>query len=72
MNNTFGERLKKVRKAREYTQDRLSEECGICVMSIIDWEKGRRYPNAYYLSKICVALNVSADYLIGLVRKNKK
>lgn len=31
---------------------------------IYEWKNGDLMPNAYYLAKICKALDVSADYLL--------
>lgn len=66
MENSFGERLRKVRRDRRYTQERLGNECGACAGAVRDWEKGLRLPNTYYLREICIALHVSADYLLGI------
>lgn len=71
VNNIFGERLREIRKRREFTQEELGGKCGACAGAIRDWEKGLRLPNTYYLREICVALNVSADYLLGLRKKSK-
>lgn len=69
MENLFGVRLRRVRKSRGYTQEMLGKECGACNGTIRDWEKGLRLPNTYYLKEICIALGVSADYLLGLKQK---
>lgn len=66
MDNGFGMRLRKARKERGFTQDRLGMECGACSGAVRAWEKGERLPNAYYLREICMALHVSADYLLGI------
>ena len=66
LENGFGMRLRKARRERGFTQDRLGMECGACVGAVRAWEKGERLPNAYYLRKICIALHVSADYLLGI------
>lgn len=71
MKNLFGKRLREIRKRREFTQEELGSRCGACAGAIRDWEKGLRLPNTYYLREICVALNVSADYLLGLRKKSK-
>lgn len=67
---SFGERLKRVRKARNMTQDDVSAKCGICTCTLRAWEKGRNLPNAIYLEELCLVLNVSANYLLGIKRKN--
>lgn len=74
MDNEFGERLKKIRKDRHMTQEELGDKCGACCGTVRSWEKGIQMPNAYYLRGICVALHVSADYLLGIenYKNNKK
>ena len=34
--------------------------------SVYSWEKGRSQPSIEMIRKLCVALSVSADYLLGL------
>lgn len=71
MDNIFGRRLREVRKKRHCTQEELGEKCGAGSATIRSWEKGLRLPNAYYLPGICAALGVSADYLLGIRRKEE-
>ena len=68
MDNGFGMRLRKARRERGFTQDRLGMECGACSGAVRAWEKGERLPNTYYLRGICIALHISADYLLGIKR----
>lgn len=66
MDNEFGARLKRIRKAKDMTQEEMGMKCGACSGAVRAWEKGDRLPNAYYLREICMALHVSADYLLGI------
>ncbi len=62
----FEKRLKELRVENELTQKQLAEILQTTDDSIYSWEKGRSQPSIEMLRKICVELNVSADYLIGV------
>ena len=75
----FGERLKKIREKRGLTQLQAAQEVGRVgylvrskAKDFSKYECNFVRPNVYKLHDICIALNVSADYLLGLVRKKKK
>jgi len=61
-----GDRLKKVREERGYTQEKLAEFLNIGQLQIWRYENGETEPKADTLAKIASFLNVSADYLLGL------
>ena len=42
---TFAEKLQEVRKARDFTQDRLSKEMNVSRQTISHWENGRAVPD---------------------------
>lgn len=72
----FGERLKKIRAKRGLTQLQAAKELAkvSCISSsnskyFTKYETGRIWPSVYKLHDICIALNVSADYLLGLSDK---
>ena len=72
----FGKRLREIREKRGLSQRKLVkmiakiEVIQACNSDVIGkYERGERFPNAYKLHDICVALNVSADYLLGLSDK---
>ena len=62
----FAKRLKEIRVENELTQKQLAEILQTTDDSIYSWEKGRSQPPIETLRKICIELNVSADYLIGV------
>jgi transcriptional regulator with XRE-family HTH domain len=62
----FAKRLKEIRVENELTQKQLAEILQTTDDSIYSWEKGRSQPSVEMLRKICIELNVSADYLIGV------
>ena len=72
----FGKRLREIREKRGLSQRqsvRMIAKIGVtqdCNSDVIGkYERGERSPSAYKLRDICVALNVSADYLLGLSDK---
>lgn len=60
----FGERLKCVREIRRMTQADLEKKIGLPPSNVSHFETGERLPGADNLRKLCLALNVSADYLL--------
>ena len=61
-----GERLKKLRKERKKTQDEVAKLVGCGIVSVRDWEKGKRSPDTIYLIKLSELFGVSCDYILGL------
>ncbi|WP_428086467.1 helix-turn-helix domain-containing protein [Candidatus Thioglobus sp.] len=49
----FKEKLKFIRKSIGYTQNKLAEELGSAVISIQNYEAGRKSPNGKFLIKLC-------------------
>lgn len=64
---TFSDRLSKVRKTREMSQLQLAAACTIPASSISHYEAGRRAPSIGTLVRISQALQVSSDWLLGMV-----
>ena len=62
----FKERLKELRLEHKLTQTQLAKKLMTTDDSIYSWEKGRSQPSIEMLKKICIVLDVSADYIIGL------
>ena len=72
----FGNRLKKIRVKRRLTQLQAAKELAkvSCLArckskDFSRYETGYMYPSVYKLHDICIALNVSADFLLGLSDK---
>lgn len=61
---TIGERIKKVRKQRDWTQWQLAEKIGVHPAHVTRWEKGRVKPSAKMLLRITKALELKEDELI--------
>ena len=62
----FYEQLKKECKKQGLKMTPLIVECGISSGNIADWKKGG-LPNGKILITLSKRLNVSTDYLLGLV-----
>ena len=62
---TLGEKLSKLRKEYNYTQEQLAEILGVSRQSISKWESDIAYPETEKLLSIAKELNVSLDYLFS-------
>lgn len=62
----FGARLKTLRKLRELSRHALADKAEVAYHTIYKYETGEILPTAYVLRKISIALDVSADVLLGL------
>ena len=62
----LGQRLARLRKERGYTQLELSGKTGVLRELISDYERGRLRPNYEIIIRFAMALEVSADELLGI------
>lgn len=67
---TIGERIKKARKDKGWTQAQLAAEAGTTSISISFYETGRMFPSVLNLISIADALGVTLDDLVGRKVKN--
>lgn len=65
VNMTIGEAIRKARKERKYSRQRLADEAKISVMTIVRWELGISTPNLLPLLDVANVLKISIDELIG-------
>ncbi len=63
-------RLKSLRKEKNITQKKLSDEINVSASTIGLYEQGRRTPDNETLTKIADYFEVTTDYLLG--RTNQK
>lgn len=61
---TFGEKLTKLRKEHNYTQEQLAEVLGVSRQSISKWESDLAYPETEKLIRIGELFDCSMDYLL--------
>lgn len=66
----ISKRMVESRKNLGLTQNDISKITGISRVSIGNYERGSRVPDAEVLEKLASALNVSTDYLIGRTNTN--
>ena len=61
---TLGEKLVKLRKENNYTQEQLAELLGVSRQSISKWELNTAYPETEKLIKLSELYECSLDYLL--------
>lgn len=62
----IGHRIKQRRQSLKWTQDELADRAGIAQKNVSRYERNQAEPGAYSIIKLAEALEVSADYLLGL------
>lgn len=67
----YTDRLMLAREKRGMTQTELAKELGIKQQQYARYEKGVNIMPITYLPKICLILNISADYIVGLIDEMK-
>ena len=60
----LNERIAAVRKAAGLTQEQLGELVGVTRQAVSKWESGQTVPDAITVGRLCLALHVSADYVL--------
>lgn len=66
MDNTFGERLRELRKRRRMNRDELGDNLGVSGNAVTAYETGRRNPRKEVIDKICEFFDVRYDWLTGV------
>lgn len=62
----LGEKIKSLRLEMQLTQPKLAEMVGVSSGMISVWENDINEPKATFIKALAIALNVSADFLLGL------
>lgn len=62
----FGENVKKLRKAKELTQETLADFLGVSFQAVSKWERNESYPDITMLPVIAAFFGVSVDFLLGI------
>ena len=68
---TFVEILNDIMIDKNLNQTSLAKLIGVKQSQVSEWLKGKSKPGYDNLKSICLALNISADYLLGLDDKTK-
>ena len=63
---TFRERLCEARRLQGLTQAKVEQLAHLPRTTVIRFERGARRPSLENLRRLCLALHVSADWLLGL------
>ena len=63
----IGERIRQARETQQFSQSELARRSSLTPAAIWQIEHGQREPTASTLKKLCEALAVSADWVLGLV-----
>lgn len=61
---TIGERLQKLRKDKQYTQEQLAEILGVSRQAISKWESDQGQPEINNVIKLSEIYNVTTDYIL--------
>lgn len=64
-----GDRMREAREILKLTQEELAELTGLEPLQIWRYESGKFKPKSDVLTKIAAALNVSTDWLVGLIEQ---
>ena len=62
----FGNRVRRLRTARNLTQSALANELRCVQASIADWESGKFYPGFWKIIELAKYFGVDTDYLLGM------
>lgn len=65
MNETFGQRFQRLRKAAGLTQEDVATKLNITAQAVSKWEKDASAPDISVLTELADMLNVSTDVLLG-------
>lgn len=68
----IGERLKDVRKDHGHHQSDLAALLNVSISAVQGWEQEKTSPSHEMLVQICRLYNVSADFLLGLTRTERR
>lgn len=66
--SVFSDRLKEKRKNKGYTQEKISQLLDIGQSAYAKWENGRTEPTLENVVKLANILDVTTDYLLGMVK----
>ena len=61
----FGQKLKRLRQEKDWSQEKLAEEIGVKRLAINKYESGQTKPSAATLQRISEVFGVSIDYLLA-------
>ena len=66
---TFGQRLSRLRKEKELTQNDIADKIGVTSQAVSKWENDQATPDIDVLVKLSEIFDISLDELLGKERK---
>lgn len=69
MEDTFSDILREFLVLNKLTQTAFAQKVGIKQSQVSEWLKGKAKPGYDLLKQICLAFDISADYLLGIKDK---
>jgi len=72
MKDDIGSRLREARQRRDFSAADLAKRSGLVESAISHFECGRREPSADSLRKLARALDITADFLLGLTTETRR
>ncbi|MBR7184666.1 MAG: helix-turn-helix transcriptional regulator [Clostridia bacterium] len=66
MNLLIGEKIKKLRRARDLTQEEVAAHLGVSYQAISKWERGDGYPDITMLPALANYFDITVDELLGM------
>ena len=62
---TFGQRLSRIRKEKEFTQNDIADKVGVTSQAVSKWENDLASPDIDILLKLADIFDISVDELLG-------
>ena len=72
MKHSLSENIRRLRKERNLTQERLAEALGVTVGAVYKWESGQSLPEISMLMEIADFFDTSVDLLLGYQPKDNR
>ncbi len=68
----IGENIKRMRRERDLTQEKLAEELGVSFQTVSRWEKGDGFPDITMLPLISEFFETTVDDLLGIDKSKRE
>ncbi len=62
----IGDTIRRLRAAKDMTQEQLADALGVSFQSVSRWENGTNYPDIELIPEIALYFGISADDLLGM------
>ena len=68
----FKDKIKKLRKEKDMTQEQLAEYMGVSPQAVSRWETGTTCPDIFALPALAELFGITVDGLLGVDEKEKQ